>query len=170
MGARTEKLVTSDMTQMPVRIKFRILSDSWPLQPKLSVYEIQPVHMAGVLPRSLVTTFVLLHKQRSETKSLHYLNRFPGLCDVSFEYQPKMPQQQGLCLPIDQVPLPVHVLFQQIGDEQLLNKADLAGLRAMFPNSTFCAVVEDQKKVVNKLAVIYVDEDTGCAHVKVGDV
>lgn len=154
------------MPQLPVRVEYRILSDSWPLQPKLSVYEIQPVQIVGMSPQSLVTTFVLLHKQRSETKSLHYLNRFPGLCDVRFEYQPKM-QQQLLPHGREQVPLPVHILFQQIADEHMLNKADLAGLRVQFPNSTFCTVVEDHRKVVNKIAVIYIDEETGCAHVKV---
>jgi len=164
----------ANLPQLPVKVEYRILSDSWPLQPKLSVYEIQPVQIFGLNPVSLVSTFVLLHKQRSETKSLHYLNRFPGLCEVRFEYQPKMQQQQqqlGACLPLslcrEQVPLPVHMLFQQIADDHMLNKADLAELRAQFPNSTFCTVVEDHRKVVNKVAVIYIDEETGCAHVKV---
>jgi len=52
------------------------MSDTWPLQPKFSVYEVQPVKYVGHVPRRLVSTFVILHRERSETKSLHYLNRY----------------------------------------------------------------------------------------------
>ncbi|XP_059484829.1 uncharacterized protein LOC132202109 isoform X3 [Neocloeon triangulifer] len=154
--------------QLTSRVYFRILSDSWRILPKLSVYEMEPFKFEGPFSStSRVGTFVLFHRQRSETKSLHFLNKFPQYCEIKFEFLHTHISPTSVISEVDRIALPGHMVFQPTTDDLFASKESFEMLKGYFPGSTMFCVQENQKLVVNKVAVSEVNEHSGAVHIKV---
>ncbi|XP_065344368.1 uncharacterized protein LOC135942275 isoform X2 [Cloeon dipterum] len=142
---------TVSYPQLKSQVYFRILSDNWRMQPKCSVYEIQPYHCLGLCPPYMVSIFVLIHKERSETKSLHFLNRFPSLGQIKFEYLHSVAIHPLLLR--GGMKLPNHLLIQHATEDQFFSSDGMEILQNQFPGSAIFTVIEDNLLVVNKIAV-----------------